>query len=321
MEKLDLRSLIESVISDLSNNADINDYALKTKLIARQLNNDKFSKWVNDELEGYKDINELPKYRVIENVPVIATVVIENGFHVCTMKNHVMPLSEIGDIGKIKQISTINLRDSVLTLQEYANTYKDGINIYLNEWERLDIQDIYKNSTILKAYKPINRTNLLDIIYRFKSNLLDMFMEFDEKIFNHEIDFDIMATKREIEKVVNQTINTGIYLADNSSAKIEDNQIITGNDNNITFNSAQKKELEKILSAIENLSKEVDEDREDIADEVAKIRVELDKKHQRPKFIKSALNSIKGIAQGVAVEISKEKLIELVDKGIGLLGN
>jgi hypothetical protein len=298
MEKLNIKAMIESVIEDLSNNVDVSQFALKVKLIASKLKNPEFSAWVKNELEGYDSKVELPSHRIIDT-QIVATVLIQSGFNMVTLTNHVMPLINLMDIDVIKQLSVIKINESVLSLEQGIKIQDKEIGYSLTEWERSKISGIYANSTINSAHKTINQASLGQIVYNFKSTLLEMFMAFDDNIFNDELDFDIMAKKQEIEKVVNQTINTGQYF-NNSSATFNDSPVVTGDNNTINMSSTIKSELSAIIDKIEELSNDVENDREDIAVEIVKIRQELDNTIQQPKLLRSAFNAIKGITIGVA---------------------
>lgn len=302
MEKLNIKTMIESVIEDLSNNIDVTQFALKVKLIANKLKNQEFCTWVKNELEGYDSSAELPKYRTLDT-QVIATVVIEDPIKgIMTLPNHIMPLIHIGDIDVIKKLLTIRITESVLSLEQGAKLEAEEIGYSLTEWERSKISKIYSNSTIHSAHKTINQASLGQIVYNFKSKLLEMFMSFNDEIFNDELDFDIMVKKQEIEKVVNQTINAGQYFH-NSSATFNDSPILTGDNNTINITQQTKNEIGAIVDKIEELSRDMDDDREDIATEIAKIRAELDSTAQRPKVLRSAFNALKGISSGVAANV------------------
>ena len=104
MEKVNIKRMMESVINDLSNNETIQTYALKIKFIANHLKNEKFTRWVNNELEGYRNVDELPSYRLL-NTQIIADLLIDNGIKVLTLKNSEMPLANLGDKELIKKLS------------------------------------------------------------------------------------------------------------------------------------------------------------------------------------------------------------------------
>lgn len=311
MEKFSIKNTIESVITDLSNNEEIKTFALKIKLISHHFKNPDFSNWVNCELEGYNDKTLLPKHRVLQS-SVIANLIIDNGVKSASLTNHTMPLSYIKDEEVRKNISFVYILESVISLETIINSLDSQVCYTVTEYERYYLNRIYECSNILSAHKPISKTELEVIIFKFRTKLLEVFLSFNDNIFNDELDFDIMSTKKEIDKVVSQTINAGVYVSENSTANISNSHIIGGGINNINMSSLDKSELESILKQIENISKDLDEERNEIVDEIAKIKNELNNNLQRPKVITSAFNAIKGIAIG----ISANQITPLATQGI-----
>ena len=62
-------SLIEEVQNNcVSDNLSIVDMLRKSLILARRLKIEEFEKWIKLELDGYNDIDELPKYRIIEGL-------------------------------------------------------------------------------------------------------------------------------------------------------------------------------------------------------------------------------------------------------------
>jgi hypothetical protein len=142
-------------------------------------------------------------------------------------------------------------------------------------------------------------------------------MDFNETIFEDEIDFDIMTKKKNIDRIIKQTINTGLYLSGNASANINNSTVIGGIGNKVQLSAETKSEFEVILNKIEQLCLDVDVDREDIASEILVLRDELSNTIQNPKIIKSALNALKGITIGVAAN----KVTSLLDNGLEIIKN
>lgn len=295
-ENINIKKMVDSVIRDLSNNTSINNYALKIQIIAKYLKNADFSQWVKNELEGYNVDSILPPHRIIHTF-VKANLLIDNGVKALKLTDHVMPLGTLKQ-ELIDKISTIELRDSVLSLISLISS-QDNIGYSISEFERYHLNHIYQYSNILNAHKVLQKTECEQVIFKFKSMLLDIFMEFNETLFNSELDFDIMSKRTEIDKVINQTINAGIYITDKATANINDSTVTNGNNNTISISKQTKNDIQRIVEQIEQLSKELEEDRNDIACEILRIQAELNNTIQSPKIIKSALNAIKGIAIGV----------------------
>jgi|LSQX01.3.fsa_nt_gb hypothetical protein len=315
MEKLNLKGMIESVIEDISNDSSISTFIYKVQMISRYLKNKDFTQWVKNELDGYSSDAILPEYRIF-STQIIANVLIEQPYRgILTLKNHTMPLAYLSkEIGR--EMSKIYVRQSLIELEEMINSNTDsGIAFATSEYERHNLKKIYENSTILSAQKIFNKSDFNLIIYKFKSTLLEMFCDFNDEIFNEKIDFDVMTKKKDIDRIVNQTINTGVYVADNAIANISDSAAVGGQGNNVQISMSKKSELESIVTRIEDLTSEIDGDRTDIVDAIFSIREELGNKIHRPKFLKTAFNSLKSIGAGVMAN----KITSLIDSAIGII--
>lgn len=314
MKETSLKVLIESVIADLANNEPINHYALKLQMISRYLKNESFSQWLIKEIEGYKNEDKLPKYRIL-TTQVKANLIIDRGFNKVQISDHDIPLYPLGE-ELAKQISTINIIDSIIALTKLLEDNR-SMTMTTTDYERLKLSQVYQDCTILSAHKPIQKSDIELIVHKFKSALLDVFMEFNETILEDDIDFDILTKKKDIDKIVQQTINTGIYLSENATANISGSTVIGGNENTIQIKDQVKADIESIINRIEQLSQEIEDDREDIATEIYTIKTELNNTIQSPKIMKSALNAIKGITIGVA----GNEITDLIDKGLKIVRN
>lgn len=314
MDKTGIKGLIESVIQDIANNENVNQYALKLQIISRKLKNDIFSNWLSKEINGYGKDDPVPEYRIIKSM-VTANLIIDRGFQKAQFSNHTMPLYPLGE-ELAKEISSIHIRESVIALNKFMEG-NEPLACSITDYERVKLSAIYEDCTILSAHKPIQRSDFELIIHKFKSSLLEIFMEFNDTIFDDELDLDLLTKKKSIDKIIQQTINAGIYLSEGSTANVHTSTIVGGVDNKVSVDSVSKQRIEDLLIKIEELSHEIDEDRDDIAAEILKIRTELENTVQQPKVIKSALNALKGITIGVA----GNKVTDLINVGLEIVKN
>jgi len=311
MDILDLKTTIESVISDLANNEPINNYIFKLQLVDRYLKNDSFSDWLKKETNGYNANDKMPNYRVLKT-QINANIIIDRGFNKIQISDHTMPLYPLGE--KIAaDISTVNINESVIALTKLLEG-NGSLAYSTNDYERLKLSKVYEDCTVLSAHKPLQKSDIELIVYKFKSVLFEMFMELNDTIFKNEINFDILAKEKEIDKIVNQTINAGVYI-NGGTANVTNSTLVGGQDNCVQINSSHKKDLVNIVNEIEKLSKEIDDDRTDIADAILSIREELNYKMPKPKMLRMAFNSIKAIGKGVVVD----KIVELVNQALNII--
>ena len=301
---MDIKKLIEDVIYDLANNEPLSKIVAKLQVISKLLKNEQFQSWIEKEfINGYKADDEMPDYRNVFTPYVEANFIQHQGFgNKLLYKNVEVPIMNLG-MKKHSEFSNIQIKDTVLTMEQILQQNSGNLHFSLTSYEKIIVQKkILINCEILKIYKIIPRQSFQDIVNKIKSKLLDLFLELNEMVFNNEINFNVMEKKKEISQIVNHTINTGIYISDNSSANIQNSNIIGGSQNN--FSEDFKKNVLELTEKIERLAEDIEVDRDDIAFEISKIKLEL-QKEESPQLIKSAFNAIKGIASNVAAnEIS-----------------
>jgi hypothetical protein len=316
MEKLSVKGMIESVIDDLANNEPINNYMLKLQFIASYLKNGSFTHWLKEETDGYEAKDKVPAYRILK-AQVKANLIIERGFNKFQISDHVMPLYPLGK-ELAEEISTVYLRESVIALAKLLAS--DGNIAYsITDYEKFKLSKVYQNCTILSAHKPLQKSDIELVIHKFKSALLEIFLEFNDAIFNDEIDFDIMAKKKEINKIVNQTINTGVYV-ENGTTTISDSTIIGGQNNLVTVSNEIKSKIEKLLPQIEEIANKLSDEQDEILNEINRIKTQLDKEKPKINILTSALQTINGILISVTGNVVTPSVMNSIQFILQMLG-
>ncbi|MCK9411726.1 MAG: hypothetical protein M0Q53_05455 [Prolixibacteraceae bacterium] len=156
MGTINLKEMIESVIADLANNESINHYALKLQAISRNLKNDTFSQWLTKEIDGYRNADTVPIYRIL-TTQVKANFIIDRGFNKVQISNHSIPLYPLGE--KLsKEISTIAIKDSIIALTKFLEG-NESIAYSTTDYERIKLSKVYEDCTILSAHKPIRKSD------------------------------------------------------------------------------------------------------------------------------------------------------------------
>lgn len=306
---MNIKKLIESVIYQLANNETIASIVPKLQVISKLLKNEEFKSWIDNEfIYGYTEESEIPDYRNVTITTITASFLHHQGFgRILQYSNFEIPIINLG-IDNYKEIANIPVRQTVFSIERILTENKGNIHLSLNQYEKLLIQKkILENCEISQIHKIISREYFLNIISKANAKLLDLFLELNETVFENEINFNVMEKKEEISQIVNHTINTGVYITENSTANINDSNVLGGTNNQISFSDDFKKQILELTEKIEELSKDVEVDQDDIAFEISKIRMQLEK-GESPKLIKSAFNAIKGIASSVAADQITEVL-------------
>jgi hypothetical protein len=309
---INVKEFIEDVIKDLAENKPLDSVVSKVQVISRFLKNDKFKEWVDNEFtKGYTKNSEVPTYRKFFVTGVNATYLAYGFGGAVIYPNQQVPLVNLG-AKRYREIAEITIKDTISIIQQ-SIIPNENIHLALHPYETSYIQELLDGCQIMNMYKVVSNQQFQNIIDQTKAILIDFFLELDEKILENEIDFNVMNKKEEIERIVNNTIHTGVYVA--GDAKISDSNIVGGTNNKVRINTIDKSELINIVKQIEILTKEIDVDRIDIADAILSIHEELNNKIPRPKFLKTAFISLKAIGTGVIAN----KITPLVDSAIEII--
>lgn len=312
---MNIKKLIEDVITDLANNCTLDSVSSKVQVISRLLKNDKFRNWVDCEfVYGYKYEQDIPEYRTLYIIEVVADYVQPAGLgNMIKYTNKRVPIENLG-ADKYKEIAKLKIPNTISIIQQAIRPDQD-IRIAVAPYETADIQRTLGYCQILSMHKIVSSQQYQNIIDKTKAVLIDFFIELNETVLDNEIDFNVMTKRNDIERVVNNTIYAGVVNTGDGSVAISDSTVVGGKDNQVTISADVKQQLNNIVRQIEALVQDVDDDRTDIADAIIAIKEELKADIVRTKPLKLAFNAIRGVISGLT-ETGIEKLIE---QGIKLL--
>lgn len=307
-----LKSLVDSVISDLTENKSIESILLKTQTISHYLKDEEFSTWIKHELNGYGDDEyPLPDYRKIN---CIVKVDISQPFGRMA-KNYPFPCEYIKDDKIRERMTHMAVFESLSEIELMMKDDKHGndLTIAVPQYIVQNYMEKYVEGYILVANQHINMNNIQAVISKFKSLLLTFFLELNDKM-NWELNFDVMATKQIIKKImVTNNINAAVVATEGSTISTGAVSVENSHIGNVAYSNEQKEFL-SILKDIEKLVKE--SGNQNLKDSVDIVKAETQKPKWNKKLMTMGLNAIKGIANGFVVK----GLMTLVEKAIVILG-
>lgn len=307
-----LKSLVDSVISDLTENKSIESILLKTQTISHYLKDEEFSTWIKHELNGYGDDEyPLPDYRKIN---CIVKVDISQPFGRMA-KNYPFPCEYIKDDKIRERMTHMAVFESLSEIELMMKDDKHGndLTIAVPQYIVQNYMEKYVEGYILVANQHINMNNIQAVISKFKSLLLTFFLELNDKM-NWELNFDVMATKQIIKQImVTNNINAAVVATEGSTISTGAVSVENSHIGNVAYSNEQKEFL-SVLKDIEKLVKE--SGNQNLKDSVDIVKAETQKPKWNKKLMTMGLNSIKGIANGFVVK----GLMTLVEKAIVILG-
>lgn len=307
-----LKSLVDSVISDLTENKSIESILLKTQTISHYLKDEEFSTWIKHELNGYGDDEyPLPDYRKIN---CIVKVDISQPFGRMA-KNYPFPCEYIKDDKIRERMTHMAVFESLSEIELMMKDDKHGndLTMAVPQYIVQNYMAKYVEGYILVANQHINMNNIQAVISKFKSLLLTFFLELNDKM-NWELNFDVMATKQIIKQImVTNNINAAVVATEGSTISTGAVSVENSHIGNVAYSNEQKEFL-SVLKDIEKLVKE--SGNQNLKDSVDIVKAETQKPKWNKKLMTMGLNAIKGIANGFVVK----GLMTLVEKAIVVLG-
>lgn len=307
-----LKSLVDSVISDLTENKSIESILLKTQTISHYLKDEEFTTWIKHELNGYGDDEyPLPDYRKIN---CIVKVDISQPFGRMA-KNYPFPCEYIKDDKIRERMTHMAVFESLSEIELMMKDDKHG-NDLTKAVPQYIVQNYmakYIEGYILVANQHINMNNIQAVISKFKSLLLTFFFELNDKM-DWDLNFDVMATKQIIKQImITNNINAAVVATEGSSISTGSVSVENSHIGNVAYSNEQKEFL-SVLKDIEKLVKE--SGNQDLKDSVDIVKTETQKTKWNKKLMTMGLNAIKGVANGFVVK----GLMTLVEKAIVILG-
>ncbi|MBR5408948.1 hypothetical protein IK112_03370 [Candidatus Saccharibacteria bacterium] len=215
------------IIDLIKNKASVSDALYQLKLLISDLNDNSIINWINSELEGYKDSDDIPPYRSLRS-----------------------PL--YGEIQYISLGNLINRKMQIPVKTEHLNfleiKIKDNISV-IEKWAKEDSSDkkmpfdlriassiadmnLSEMCQIMGAWLPIASASFSEITNSVKNKILDILMELENKYGNLD-DYTIDFKDKKDKDATSKTIINIIY--NDNSVKVGDKNKIDGSilgDNN-----------------------------------------------------------------------------------------
>lgn len=307
-----LKSLVDSVISDLTENKSIESILLKTQTISHYLKDEEFTTWIKHELNGYGDDEyPLPDYRKIN---CIVKVDISQPFGRMA-KNYPFPCEYIKDDKIRERMTHMAVFESLSEIELMMKDDKHGndLTMAVPQYIVQNYMAKYVEGYILVANQHINMNNIQAVISKFKSLLLTFFFELNDKM-DWDLNFDVMDTKQIIKQImITNNINAAVVATEGSTISTGSVSVENSHIGNVAYSNEQKEFL-SVLKDIEKLVKE--SGNQNLKDSVDIVKAETQKPKWNKKLMTMGLNAIKGIANGFVVK----GLMTLVEKAIVILG-
>lgn len=170
-------NLINEIIEILSSeNPNLTNALIKTKVLLYKIGQKELIGWVNNELTGYQSGNEVPPYRILPS-----QVLVNASNMAYQVNGHPIPLGHLDDDVR-KSLETFELSQSLAVLEQFADSESDSLERPLPmEWIPLLNQGLSNDYRIQKAWCQISVTGIVQILTEVRSRLLDFLLELNSE--------------------------------------------------------------------------------------------------------------------------------------------
>ncbi|MBB5149013.1 MULTISPECIES: AbiTii domain-containing protein [Ureibacillus] len=203
----------------VSGKESIENILLRLKVILSDLDNENIMNWVNGELQGYKDKESVPSYRILKG-RIIGTYLIN--FSV-KYKDAPVPLEFLISKEEIDELRTVRMTDGIATIQNILrgeNRENYGFVIPTAYCHAISTDDFQ----IAGMRVRIGSNQLDGIVSCVKSKLVEVIMEL-EKEFENLDELDIRSQIKENESVKQVIYNIENIIYDKSVKVGDKNKI------------------------------------------------------------------------------------------------
>lgn len=222
---MDVRKIVNDLISDIANGKSISQILLKAQIIAYNLGDDNFSHYIKCEQQGYTPNDTLPVYRKQKTL-VKATFVGPFQSHQ-TVEVH----CELIENKRVRDLLTfVIIRDSLIQIEKmYENAESNKIRISIPVYAYPTIKSLYKDCgmEVYSAYHYFPKEALLTIVETFKSQLLDTIMQFDKKL-DWNLDMSSNKNKDIATTIINNMYHINAVVANTGSGNVETKDVKLG---------------------------------------------------------------------------------------------
>ena len=209
--------LLKDVVSGKEN---IENILLRIKVILSDLDNELIMNWVNGELQGYKNIDDVPSYRILKGRSE-GTYIVNNQIKYTNVS---VPLEVLLSKENIDELNTLKVRDSIMAIKNIVDG--DNRDNYSKLVDTYFCHSISSAELQIASMKISFSSNQLDgILSNVKSKLVEIVMEL-EKQFDHLDELDIKPQVEEnLSKKEKVIYNIGQIVYDGSFSVGDKNKI------------------------------------------------------------------------------------------------
>lgn len=218
--------LLNEIIESLSSQNDsLTDALLKTKVLLHKIGHKELIEWVNNELNGYTEKQDVPEYRILP-----ANVLANMANMVYEAKSHPIPLGHL-DKAQKKLLNEVHFNQSLAVLEKLCQDHDSHLQFPIPmEFNGLLGKSLDNGFQVQIAWRAVGVADVSQIFVQVRSRLLDFVLELQDQIGEDISDEEIKKRANSIDApgLFHNAMfgdNTTIIVGDHNSQKVK-NSII-----------------------------------------------------------------------------------------------
>lgn len=212
------------IIKDLANgNCDLSTALKRTKVLIKLLGDEKILKWINCEIEGYKEDDVIPEYRKFSGDFVGTYIVGTMGHHV-KYSNVSIPLGKMPKEQR-SAFLTASVKQGIPTLEQMLKDSNARFTKNVPADIYRAIEKFVDNPlfTIASGDVVYDKMQIMDIMPYVENTLLDMLLLLEKEFGNlDDLDIDVDSKGEEQLDNIHNSLCVMVF---------NDNSVTIGNDN------------------------------------------------------------------------------------------
>lgn len=218
--------LLNEIIESLSSqNGSLTDALLKTKVLLHKIGHKELIEWVNNELNGYAEKQDIPEYRIL---PANVLANLSNVRYEAT--SHPIPLRHL-DEQQRAWLENVSFNQSLAVLEKLIEDQDGHLQVPIPmEFNGLLGKSLGNGYEIQRAWRAVGVADVSQILVQVRSRLLDFVLELQDQIGEDIPDEEIKQRANSIDApgLFHNAMfgdNTTIIVGDHNSQKVK-NSII-----------------------------------------------------------------------------------------------
>jgi hypothetical protein len=171
-------NLLNEIVSALSSEAgSLTDALLKTKVLLHRIGRQELAEWVNHELNGYPDAEQVPEYRRLPSQ------VLANAMNMAyQITGHPIPLGHLSDSQRY-DLQTTKMHQSLAVLEKFVQDKNGRLQAPIPmEANGILGKGLANGYMIQRAWCEIQTADVAQIVVQVRSRLLDFILQLQDQI-------------------------------------------------------------------------------------------------------------------------------------------